>query len=229
MKYIPRALAFCLSVLSVGALFTPVASAQTRESPSHEAELWTFLGLGADLPHDFGLQLETEVRFDDNISRFSESNTSLSFKWRARRWLHVGAGYRFRYRHNGEIENRGYSDIVTRQRFGPLRLDQRLRIQLDHRPSGLGLSGRARLRARFRTGTFLRPFISAEASVRMAGFANEGRGYRKTRITAGTELHFDPVDISLFYRLDIVNEQVLELHHIVGLGLTWTLDLTGDT
>lgn len=141
-----------------------------------QAELWTDLGVRAEVADGLRLELSERLRLDDDFSHWSGALTTLSLDYRLHRMVRIGGGYRLsvvpdndgvtRARHRLHVQAAGVL------RLGPVRGDLRFRFQEQFRvadDNGTTLRHFIRTRLRFTLrGGWAKPFILGESFHRLA-------------------------------------------------------------
>lgn len=113
------------------------AQTEVTEEPETGARL--SVSLDKKLTKGWHINLEEEVRFDDNFSSFNRFHTTLSTTYKVLPQLKVGAGYALINSYNGGVgkfdtpRHRFFADVTGTWRYGDWQLSLRERVQLTHR------------------------------------------------------------------------------------------------
>lgn len=206
-------------------------SAQLRE----DFRAWGSLSWGAELSKRWTLQLDQEVRFEDNAEVLGRTFSAISFRYKISRVFRLQAHYRFikdkdeRWWGN---RNRFMFDVVMRDQQARWRYLTRSRIQaekngygfLDENSDILRIYYRQMAKVNYRLNRIWEPYISAEArfmiqDARMPGY----KGFERHRFTIGTDYNLsDKLRLGAFFREQQEwNRPINDRYWIVGLELNW--------
>jgi hypothetical protein len=212
------------SLLVVAVLAPSLARADS------DAQLWLAAGASHDLTRRVAIELEQELRFDQDMSRVAAVLPELRAGVEVVSWLRLGGGYRFAYERDGSgdlvIRHRLDAEARPRVELGPVRLGYRLRFQEQLRGAD-GMDGfrhtlRNRVDARWRVARRLAPGASAEAFHSLGD--GEAIRLHKLRFTFGTAIDLDTHEVELFYRLELPRDDPDDpTLHIVGLAYAFAL------
>lgn len=172
--------------------------------------------------------LSPQFRFDQGMSRFAAFLPELSVRYRVKRWLRVGSGYRFEYERNGDdmliTRHRFAADVRLRADLGDVRFEGRVMLVEQLRPDTRD-PYRAVLRNRvdvsYRASRSWAPFAATEPFHLLGDF--DEATYNKLRLTAGLVHHGKSQDLEMFVRAELQAEMVVPPSYIVGFGYHYEL------
>ena len=109
--------------LFVGLFFfsSLILIAQTRDK-----ELWTGFNLDIPIVNKFGIELEQQLRYENNYSLLKWHISDLSFYYRITKWLKFSTTYRYRNNEN-KWQNNFYANLYFNKKFKYVKLLYRLR------------------------------------------------------------------------------------------------------
>jgi Protein of unknown function (DUF2490). len=197
-------------VLLLGLLFVvPLAKAQDNDFG---------LSLGAELSKKFTkkfeVQLEEEVRLNQNVSEFDRAMTTLGASYSLNKTFKAGAFYTWIYANNQQddyYENRHRLGawLQAGHKFGRLKVSLREKFLTTYRDEDLGnykYNPKSYLRSKLEVAYNIPNFpVNPYASVEMHYQVNNPKGNEidKWRYTAGLEYNISKkFAIDLFYRYD---------------------------
>ncbi|MFK8045731.1 MAG: DUF2490 domain-containing protein [Crocinitomicaceae bacterium] len=112
-----------------------VLSAYSTICQTEDALLWTSAAVDGKINKDFNFELNTQFRFDDNMSRLSSAFFQSAIDYEIGKLLKLAVGYRFsnkRRNENYSLNNRLFSDLnFDYEIFDDFDLEIRLRAQHD--------------------------------------------------------------------------------------------------
>jgi hypothetical protein len=166
------------------------------------------------------------------LSRTESVMPEVELRYRLIKALHLGGGYRFMYKRDGdgEFENahRVFFDAKVRWLIATMGMCVRMRLQDNFEWTKKGErkdtpSLRTAVGATYRAWDTVRPFLTGEHFLALDS-ANAAPT-RKWRVTMGAELRWSPLDWEAYYRLDIpVDDEDEARIHIVGLTMFMDID-----
>lgn len=201
-----------LTAIAVLVLLGGEAAAQTTD-----AKLWVSGGADAGVGKRVRLEAEQELRVGAD-SAFDQTHTQVGLGVRVKKWVRVGALYRFIVM-DGEERHRlaGEGEFVSP---GRLQLSARARLQATTRPGNdTQLLVRVRGKAEYRATKRLQPFASIEVHHQVS--PNEE--LREVRLTAGVEWRLTKdLDLAGFYLYQHEsNVGNPERNHVLGLAAVY--------
>jgi len=193
-----------------------------------DAQLWVEGGVSVKPTKRIEIDLSPQVRFDENMSRFTAFLPELSARYRIERWLRVGAGYRLEYERDNDgvlvLRHRVAGDVRIRQEIGDVRFDNRLMLMEQFRPDTSD-PYRAVIRNRvdvsYRGSPSWVPFLSAEPFFLLGDF-DEFR-YQKLRLTMGMDHLRKDQELEVFLRAELHAAANDPTFYILGLGYHYEL------
>ena len=134
------------------------------------------------IPKTLHLNLQEEVRVNDNFRHMQKSYTSASIEYKALSWLKIGAEYSFilnnSYSDGWEARHRGSFSLTESLRAGRWKFSMRERFQVTHRTDSVNLYQSPRNEISLKTrlkigydvpGSHFEPYISAETRFLLNG------------------------------------------------------------
>lgn len=174
------------------------------------------------------LQLEPQLRLDQDASRFLAFLPELTLRYRAATWLRVGGGYRFEYERNNDgelvVRHRVSADARMRLELDPVRVDHRLMLVEQYRPSSND-QYRALLRNRIELGLGAwqrwAPSLAAELFHALGDL--DTVAYDRLRLTAGVAYDRGDHELTMFVRAELHADPTDDTDYILGLGYHFEL------
>lgn len=137
---------FIFLLILVGVMVLPMAvGAQTAVELDPEVGGRIAVGLDKKLAKGLHLELEEEVRFDNNFSSLGRLQTSLGLKYKVNNYLRVGIGYCFINPYDSDASafkssrHRLIADVTGGYGFGSWRLSLRERLQATYRTGSFNI------------------------------------------------------------------------------------------
>jgi hypothetical protein len=205
-----------------------VVSALTLSNAVADNQLWISAGISAHPTKHLELELEPQVRFDEDVSRFSSFLPEVSARYRIKRWLRVGAGYRLEYERDGAgelvVRHRVSTDVRLRKDIGDVRIDNRLMLMEQYRPD---TGDDYRLIIRDRLGVSYRgvrpwiPYAEVEPFYKLGDL--DELGYHKLRLTVGVSHDRKQHAFDLFVRAELHEDPQDPTFYILGLAYHYDL------
>ncbi|NVB84612.1 MAG: DUF2490 domain-containing protein [Kofleriaceae bacterium] len=193
-----------------------------------DSQLWLEPGVGVAPVRRVDVDLTGQVRFDQDVTRFSAFLPELTARYRIERWLRVGGGYRLEY------ERDAYGQLVIRDRLSAdarirvdsarIRVDYRLMVAEQRRPMSNNVFRtvlRNRVDVSYRRLGLWRPFGGVEVFYMLDDL--DKLEYDRTRLTAGTTYKAKDFDIDMFVRAEIHADPDEPTYAILGLGYHYQL------
>lgn len=224
------------ATLAAAIALSSLLAAPEEARAQSDVQLWTSASLRYRPARRVRIELEQNLRFDENISRLSSAMPGISVSYDPVRALRLGVGYRFIWERGDSSfgsAHRLHADARVRGDVGRVSFSYRLRFQeklVGEDGDGDGLETRHTLRNRVGlavdTDSLVTPTLSAELYTRVGH--GEGATLRKWRLTMGVDLDLDDHRVNLFYRVEasIEDEQDPTLH-ILGIGYRFDLPRPG--
>ncbi len=221
-------------LLAILTLLTYSANSQTA-TVVRDLESWTALGVNKKLNDQFKLNLEQQLRLDNNSSKIDQFFTDFSVRYKPKKFMYLSGGIRYiRNKSGGSYENhlRFNGDLGFKHDIDRFSLDYRIRLQTKNELGYSGSDGdylRNKFRLKIGAGYDIKkwkfdPEVSAEI------FRSSGKyeisQFQKYRITIGTQYKFKKLgELSLFYRLERELQGVTypETTNIIGLKMMFKL------
>lgn len=204
---------------------------------NQDAVLWTGAGIGVDITKDLTVEAETQVRFDQNVSRMVQTYGELSASYGVIKGLEFGLTYRYSRKNEGEYyfnENRFCLDGKYQYKldFG-LSLKSRLRYQhsFDRFSEINGTYPRRKNIFRWKLGLAykhpdfkrVQPFIASEFFNAIQP-KNETSTLDTYRIKVGVFLDLPKRhSVKVFYMFEHENRSVDNNYHVYGITYKYTL------
>ena len=194
-----------------------------------DAQLWVEGGVSVKPKKRIEIDQSPQIRFDENMSRFTAFLPELSVRYRIERWLRVGAGYRLEYERDNDgvfvIRHRVSGDVRVRTEVGDVRFDNRLMLMEQFRPDTRD-PNRAIIRNRvdvsYRGSPTWIPFVSAEPFFLLGDF--DEFNYQKLRLTMGMDHHHNnDQELEVFFRAELHADANDPTFYILGLGYHYEL------
>lgn len=210
----------------IGVLLAMCAAGWAAEG--EQLEVWTELGVEAELPKDFELSLTEEMRATTNKGVLAdELLTDVGLGWKVWKDLGVILGYRYIFEDVGAEDagrdQRVQLDLTYKVKLKPMRLDARLRYQqrppwLDDDPKN---AVRLKLGVRPRTDWEVTPFATVEAVNRLAD-----PGLHKINSIAGVRTKQKHWGAKLYYRMEQpLSDPTDPRNHIIAVSFSGSIDL----
>lgn len=187
-------------------------------TPAHaDVQLWTELGVKRELTPRITLSLDQHLRFDDDVSRVASIMPELGVHYHFTRWLRASAGYRLEYERDkaGDmvVRHRAFTNVRTRLKLGPFRVEHRLQLQDSIRPDSMDVH-RPTIRLRFGVAyRRMRPWVPAVAFETFHRM--DDVHVNKVWLTAGGS-RTGPREVEAFFRLELSPDE--PTISIVGLA-----------
>jgi len=187
--------------------------------PRSDEQVWLSAEGQAVVTKRLRLGVEQQLRLDEQASGFDQTHTELSVAYRLRKFLSVGAGYRFIVRGAEERRHRGMADAALSHDLGPVELQYRFRVQMTTREMDTQTVLRNRVRAAIDLPHRLMPFAAAEVH----HVVDPGQELRELRGYLGLDWEATrAVELQLFYlHQRELNVNVPERNHILGMGFRY--------
>lgn len=128
-----------LWIVAMAVLLPLAAAAQTDESLDPEVGGRIAVSLDKKIIKGLHINLEEELRFDNNFSAFDRFHTTLGASYKVLPWLKVGLGYSLINGYDGDssafksARHRFFFDVTGSYRFGDWQVSLRERVQMTHR------------------------------------------------------------------------------------------------
>lgn len=197
-------------------------------SEGEQLEVWSEVGVKADLPKDLELSLTEELRATTREGVFAdEVLTDVGLGWKGWKDLGVILGYRYIFKDVGAEDakrnQRVQLDLIYKVKLKPVRLDARLRYQqrppwMDEDPKQ---AVRLKLGIRPRTDWKVMPFGTVEAVNRLSD-----SGLHKINSIAGVRIKQKHWGAKLYYRMEQpVSDPTDPRNHIIAVSFSGSIDL----
>lgn len=186
----------------------------TTAAQQNDAGLWASASVEMKLKKRLSAVFTEEIRLNENLSQMGTLLTDLSVDYRfAKRW-NVGLSYRFSKKKRTDTyfntRQRYYTDLSFRIKLKHFSFTPRLRYQIQYSNINSSENGRipekhlrAKLTAKYNSGSRLTPFISVECYYRIS---NKEDFTDKVRYATGFNYEITAFhDIELFY---LINKEV---------------------
>ena len=188
-----------------------------------DSRAWFEAGGRLEIDPIFQVDLDQHLRLDNGMARIDQLRTEVQPELEVLEWLSVHVGYMFIYvpHRRDSYEHRFTLGTAFEARFEPIRLDYRLRYQLEvGREQEYQHISRHRGRVRWRATEDFTPFTSIEAFI-----GHDGPSPFELdawRLVLGTEYELGDHSIALFgaYEHEGKNQSF-----IVGLDYQFTVSL----
>ena len=214
--------------------FPFLATAQTPDLT--EGEVWFGASYKLKFENKLEVQLEEQVRLDNDIDRVKKSFTEISLEYEVFKDFEVGAKYRFSIFPNSFAENAIEKSAFNVSRISvdvsyefdkkdfPLSLEVRTRFQdaTEHYTEQKITFWRNKFSLEWEASKNITPFVEYESFYRL----NKKNEFRQDRYTAGIEWRINKeMDISTFYRVDKEkNKKLNGRQNIVGIMFSYSMD-----
>jgi hypothetical protein len=193
-----------------------------------DSQLWMEAGFELEPRTRFELEIAPQIRFDQDLSRFLAFVPELTLRYRATTWLRVGGGYRFEYERDNDgelvVRHRVSADARVRLDLDPLRVDHRLMLVEQYRPSS---NDQYRTVLRNRTELRLRAWQRWTPSIGAELFHALGDldmvAYDRLRLTGGLAYDRGDHELSVFFRVELHTDPADDTDYILGLGYNFEL------
>jgi hypothetical protein len=189
-------------------------------------QLWLEAGFELQPTSRLELQLAPQIRLDQDVSRFLAFLPELSLRYRAATWLRVGGGYRFEYERNNDgelvVRHRVSADARLRLQLDPMRVDYRLMLVEQYRPSSNDqYRTLLRNRVELRLGAWQRwtPSIAGETFHALGDL--DTVVYDRLRLTAGVAHDRGDHELTMFIRVELHADATDDTDYILGLGYSF--------
>jgi hypothetical protein len=219
-----------LVVFSATALAFALAAAAAPAPAAADTQVWTELGVRYALTKKLTLSYDHHIRFDNDVSRLGSFMPEPGIAYRVKKWLRVGAGYRYEYERNNDDElvprHRVYGYARVRRDLGDIRGQYRLQLQEQWRPDANPVN---RHTVRNRGDLSWQGFgaIVPGISVETHHILNEEGNtihLGKLWLTAGVEWEHDQISVDVFYRLITGQYDSSEPNgHVMGVGFHYEI------
>lgn len=193
-----------------------------------DSQVWLEAGVSLTPTKRVEINIVPSVRFDQDVSRFQSFLPELSVRYRVKKWLRVGSGYRFEYERNKDgdlvVRHRVTADARLRATPGPLRLDHRLMLVEQFRPASKDQYRtfvRNAITVSYRQARPWVPAVSAEVFHALGDL--DQLAYDRLRLTAALAHVREKDAIEVFLRLQVHADPMAESLYIIGLGSSFEL------
>ena len=199
----------------------------------NDAGLWTSVTIEKKVFSKFSLALNQELRFNENISELGTAFTELGGNYRIRKFLSIGASYRFIQKRKVNdfysMRHRYNIDLAIRHKIKNLSLALRERFQTQYadiysREKGMLPEHylRSKLTLKYDLDKKYAPFLSGEFFFQLSNV--EGNELDNVRYAAGFDYEFSKrSSVELFYVINKafnVNEPVTD--YVTGIGFNYS-------
>lgn len=127
-----------LIALLFGCLFTP-AFAQTSDFG-----MWNTISINKSIGDKFGIGIDQEIRFRDNLSTLNLVYTNVGVNYKATDWFKIALVYRFIDKHKDDftwgVRHRVFTDLTFKIKPGNFAFSYRARFQMEWRGIGYDAS-----------------------------------------------------------------------------------------
>ena len=193
-----------------------------------DAQLWLEGGASLKAAKRVEVDVSPQVRFDQDVSRFSAFLPELTVHYRFERWLRAGAGYRLEYERDNDgvlvVRHRVSTDVRVRAALGNVRFDNRLMVMEQFRPDTKDPYRaviRERLVVSYQGFEAWAPFMSAEPFFILGDL--DQFSYQKLRLTAGVDRGLRDHEVEVFVRAELHADAMDPTFYILGLGYHYDL------
>ncbi|MCG8576217.1 MAG: DUF2490 domain-containing protein [Flavobacteriales bacterium] len=204
-----------------------------------DANLWTGLGVNADLNDQFSLAYETQTRFFNNFSQLGNYYNELGVKYKPLKDVKIAVKYRYARKYRStfwDSENRFNIDAAYRYKIKPAKISLTARARYQVSFNRLGVindviyprikhTGRLKFTAKYRNKDLklIRPFVSTELFTALNP-KNPISALDAYRFSAGVTFNLPKkLELDLAYIFERENGSVLENAHIYMIQLNYSL------
>ena len=202
--------------------------AATGGTAHADAQLWAEGGVSKEVSKRTEVQFTLHMRFDQDISRLTAVLPEASARYRIKKWLRVGGGYRLEYerKRNGEfvLRHRVSADVRFRYEVHPVRFDYKVMLLEQVRPSSndqFRTVLRNRIDVTYRASKPWTPGVAAEVFHALGDL--DQVAYSKLRLTVGVTYERARHAFEVFYRAELHADPADPTFHILGLGYNFEL------
>jgi hypothetical protein len=204
-------------------------------SQEKDAGLWMGVGIEKDINKKISLQLEEELRLNENISDVKSFYTDLGIRYKIFKSVKVGVNYRFIKRNSAEgfynSGNRFYSNIAVKQKLDRFTFGFRTRYQVEYEKANT--SENSLIPDKYNRNKFslsyniknskLNPFVEYELYIPLN--YNSELLIDKERYTAGIKCKVNKKSsLKLYYRIQKEKNITNPLNsYIVGVNYSYSL------
>ncbi len=134
----------------------------TSHAQRKDAMLWTGISLKKSINKSLSVQLEQQLRFNQNISNVNKVFTEMSITYKVTKFYRVAASYRintleFSKRHRIDIDN------IFRLKIKPFTFKYRIKLQINKRKNKpIDYRWRNKLTVEYRINKRLTPYLQTE-------------------------------------------------------------------
>lgn len=93
--------------------------------------LWSNIAIEKEISKKMDIQLEEELRFNQNVTRLNSLITEASFKYKFNKYYSLGASYRFTYYTENRFGNRFTLSNQVKYKIEDFTLNYKLNLQTD--------------------------------------------------------------------------------------------------
>jgi hypothetical protein len=203
-------------------------------SGQSDAGVWTSVEVEKRFSQAFSMQLNQELRFNENVTQLGAFFTELGLGYRFNKKFRMAAAYRFvNQREMAEFysqRHRFYVNAAYRQKIGLIQLTGRLQYQQQYKDAGTLLNFydpvdylRTKVSLKLNTERKTEPYISAEVFSPLA--ATGIQPIDKIRYTFGIDFHVNPRStIDLFYHIQKEqNRNSIKMDFLSGISFRYRL------
>jgi hypothetical protein len=193
-----------------------------------EGQVWVSAGVSAKPAKRVEVQVGPQLRFGDDTWQLVGVLPEASARYRIKKWLRVGGGYRYEYERVGRSElfvttHRASLDARVRHDLGDLRVDYRLMLAEKYKPvtESFKTELRNRVDVAYRAWRPWIPYAGSELFVALGDF--DKFAYDKLRLTAGVVYARADHDIELFVRTELHADAMEPTFYVLGFGYQYEL------
>lgn len=190
--------------------------------------LWTGIGVEKKINKKLSLNLNTQVRFNDNISYAKTYLGEIGLGYQIIKGLEIAGYYRLINRRKNEtkdfkIRQRYYADLSYENKIGAIKFDYRLRYQHQFKDNDGATEFdasylRNKLEISYPNKTKFSPYISADIFTEIGGKTDQIRP--KVGVSYKINKHHS-FDLSVFKNIDLIDSQ--NSGPIIGLNYKFKL------
>lgn len=188
-----------------------------------DVQAWTGAGLTLSPVRKLDLQLEPQLRFNENVSKIQSALTDTGVRYNLSKRLRLGAGYRIEYQRYGggplAWGHRVHFDIEPSVKVAKkIRFRYRLRLQEEFRPSSHNQERamvRNRVKVAYQGWKRWRPTFSGELFFDLGDF--DRVKYDWLRLTFGARLRLKKHNVEAFYAIELPGGTSDSRVHIIGV------------